>query len=64
MKIEVTQTGKLVAKNAKIEMDEDNNVLLIEDTKDGVETNDLFGALATVFGNKRYDITFTLKEEV
>lgn len=64
MKLDITKNSNLSFKNAVITINDDNEIVVIEDTKDGVETNLLIDVLEQVFGDLRYDVTIKAKEEV
>lgn len=65
MQIKIDKVSKLSLKNCKIEVDDNGNVLVIEDLgKDGIETNNFIDALEEVFGDKRFDLTISNREEV
>lgn len=60
MKCEKNLKTTISFKNAKVEYDGEK-IVVIEDTKDGVERTELLEILMAYFDDMRYDITITNK---
>lgn len=62
MKIVNEIATKIAFKNARVEVDKDNNIFVVEDdAKEGIIQSDLMQILDGYFGADRYDITITAK---
>lgn len=65
MIVDIKENRKLVMKNARIGKNENGDVMVVEEDKDGnISSNNLLEVISEVFGDESFDVTITMKREI